>query len=415
MRFKTVDQHTFFPVGVVLVASLVATVLLWPRELLPSASSLETARYFSPAYLDRADDFRSVQSLLGLAALATIVVGPVLAALVWPRRWLSDLGDRRAVPKAAGAAAALVVFVQLAALPWQAIAFTRSQRVGLAVQDFSDWFTDWALGVAITAIVAALIGAAVIRLVRRFGRRWWASLAGLAILIAFAWALLAPVLIDPIFASFEPAGKSQRTERIESLARRAGVDPGRVYVVDAAKRTTAANAYVTGIGPTRRVVLYDTLERGFDDRERDLVTAHELSHAKHQDILRGLLWFTIVAPFGAYGVATLAGALARRRGVDLRAPGGVVMVFAAAAIVIALCQPAANALSRRVEARADAFAIRITGDPEGAIALERRLTVRNVGRPAPPALLQLLLGTHPTPIERIGSAETVRRERSRSR
>jgi STE24 endopeptidase len=91
------------------------------------------------------------------------------------------------------------------------------------------------------------------------------------------------------------------------------------------------------------------------------------------------------------------------------------MVAAAAMIAIALTQPAANAYSRKIEARADAFGLQETADPAAAISLQKRLTTINIGRPAPPSLQQFIFGTHPTPMQRIGMAETVKREQEATR
>ena len=182
------------------------------------------------------------------------------------------------------------------------------------------------------------------------------------------------------------------------LARRAGVDVGEVYSVDASRRTTAANAYVTGLGRTKRVVLYDTLLKDFTPAETRLVVAHELGHVRHRDVPHGLLWVALVAPFGTLAVA--------RAGERLTRPGTTSVP--AVALALALLAPAvttiSNQLSRAIERRADAFALDLTGEPDAMVGFERRITLQNVGDPDPPRWQQLLLGTHPSTMERIGQA-----------
>jgi Zn-dependent protease with chaperone function len=137
-----------------------------------------------------------------------------------------------------------------------------------------------------------------------------------------------------------------------------------------------------------------------------LVVAHELGHVHYDDVPRGLLYLAIVAPFGMFAVARLSERLAP--------PGshGTPASVPAVALAIALMVPAittiSNQLSRAVEARADRYAMELTGDPEQLIAFERRITVQNVSDPEPPAWVRFLLGTHPTTMERIGQALAVR-------
>ena len=118
----------------------------------------------------------------------------------------------------------------------------------------------------------------------------------MAVGVASLW--LFPVVIDPIFNRFDKLPPGQLRSDVLTLARKAGVDVGEVYRVDASRRTTAANAYVNGIGHTKRVVLYDNLIEDFPEDQVRMVVAHELGHQKHEDIYRGLAWLAIVAPAG---------------------------------------------------------------------------------------------------------------------
>jgi STE24 endopeptidase len=179
------------------------------------------------------------------------------------------------------------------------------------------------------------------------------------------------------------------------------VDVGEVYRVDASRRTTGANAYVTGLGHSKRVVLYDNLIEDFTPAEVRSVVAHELGHVKHDDVPRGLLFLALIAPPGMLLVQRIAERLAPgATGADL-----VPALALAIAVVSFGGQVAGAYVSRGVEARADAFALRLTDDPGAFISLERRLAIQNIADPEPPALLQDLFGTHPTTIDRIGAGE----------
>ncbi len=179
---------------------------------------------------------------------------------------------------------------------------------------------------------------------------------------------------------------------------------GEVYRVDASRRSTTLNAYVAGIGPTKRVVLYDTLIDDTTEPELESVVAHELAHVAHSDIPRGILFAAIVTPLGLLLVRELSGAFARRSGAEPGSPAAVPALFLAIALVSFAANVPANQLSRQVEASADAFALRITDDPQGLQDLQVRLAERNLSDVDPPGWARALFGTHPTTLERIGSA-----------
>src|SRR4051794_41742022 len=120
-----------------------------------------------------------------------------------------------------------------------------------------------------------------------------------------------PVVLDPIFNRFTALPPGQTRSDVLELAEAAGVDVGEVYEVDASRRTTAANAYVNGLGHTKRVVLYDTLLERFTRDEVRLVVAHELGHVRYRDVTHGLLWLALVTPLGLFAVKRLAEALGR--------------------------------------------------------------------------------------------------------
>jgi STE24 endopeptidase len=294
-------------------------------------------------------------------------------------------------------------------LPLSAVAHERASDVGLATQTWGPWLGDVAKSAAIEAAFAAVGGAVALALVRRFRRHWWApaSVAVVAFGVVTIW--LFPVVIDPLFNRFERLPGGPLRAQVLELARRADVDVGEVYRVDASRRTTGVNAYVNGIGYTKRIVLYDNL---VDDVPRDQllqVVAHELGHQHNRDLYRGLAWLALVAPAGAFLAQSLAERIGRRDGLGEPAirPGPVVLPALALSVAIVSfgLGSASNVLSRQVEGRADAFSLDLTRNPAAHIALERRLAVRNISDPEPPALLHALFGTHPTTVERIGIGE----------
>jgi STE24 endopeptidase len=228
------------------------------------------------------------------------------------------------------------------------------------------------------------------------------------VVFGVASVFLIPLLVEPLFNKFEPLPRGELRSEVLQLATRSGIDIGEVFRVDASRRTTGANAYVGGLGATKRVVLYDNLIEGFPPDQVRSVVAHELSHVKNRDLPRGLLWLAIVALPGALVVQRLSERITGPAGRD-SGPAVLPALALSLALVSFVVGCASNVLSRRVEASADTFALRLTEEPAAFIALERRLAVSNVTQPDPPALTQLLFATHPTTVERIAAGEAYSR------
>ena len=393
------------PVALVtaVVVAEAAVVVMRPRGL-PDPVPVQARDYFSAAQIEKAESFREgqlwiyvAQTALGLAVLALIVRRP-------PRR-LEDI--RRPNLAGAAVAAAISVTTAVVALPLAALARDRAKDVGLVTQAWPDWLGDQAKAAGIGAVFSAIGGAVLVFAMRRFGRRWW--IPGAVVVVAFGaiTTYAGPVLLDPVFNKFTPVPEGKLRSDVLELAREAGVDVGQVYEMDASRRTTAANAYVTGLGHTKRVVLYDNLVDDFTPAETRMVVAHELGHVHHHDTRNGLIWLAIVAPFGMWAVAALVERLAPRDGG--LGPRAVPAAALAIAIVVPVLTMVSNQLSRPVEARADAFSLQLTDDPQTLIDFQRRIAVKNVSDPQPPGVARFLLGTHPSTLERIGMAKAFER------
>ena len=296
-------------------------------------------------------------------------------------------------------AAALGVTVTVLTLPVSAISRERAKDVGLVTQSWTGWLGDVAKGIAIEIVIVGAGGALLVFLMRRFGRRWWAPAAALAVAFGVLMNYAGPIVLDPLFNKFKPLPAGELRSDVIELAEEAGVKVGEVYEMDASRRTTAANAYVAGLGSTKRVVLYDTLLRDFTPEEVRLVVAHELGHVHYRDVPHGLLYVALVAPVGMFAVSRLAERWAPEGG-----PAAVPAVGLALALMVPAITIVSNQLSREVEARADRYSIELTHEPDQLINFQKRITVQNVSDPEPPGWVSFLLGTHPTAMQRIGQA-----------
>jgi STE24 endopeptidase len=400
-------------VGIAVFAAGAATFALRPRHGLIHPAPVAAEAYFSPSELDRARDYRGPQRVLGLGGLAIEAGTLAFLALRPPRRLRRALerGSRRPILAAAGAGAAFAVLMVVVQLPVSIPAEQRARDFGLSTQNWGSWTVDLLKSTGIAMVMTAIGAMILMGVIRRFPRSWFALGAVAVVVLSAVFVFFSPVLIDPIFNKFERLPDGPVRSEVLQLGDRAGVDVGQVYRVDASRRTTGANAYVNGIGHTKRVVLYDTLLRDFPADQVRSVVAHELGHVKHRDVPRGLLWLAIVAPAGMLVIQRLTERLAPEARLG-RGAGPVVLPAAALSIALVgfVLNIPGNAMSRRVEASADAYSLRLDGDPAAMIGLERKLATQNVSDPDPPGWVQFLFGTHPKTVERIGFALTWARE-----
>lgn len=389
---------------IVVVLAQAGVGLLRPHDAGPSPKRVDPTAYFSPAELERADAYQGRQLAYYGAGLAIQVGVLVLLVARPPRRLVA--AARKPVLLGAAAGAGISLLLGAATLPVRGLARQASKEVGLATQGWGAYAGDVLKGELIGAGLAALGGALVVWAMRRFGPRWW--LPATAVVVAYGVVLtyLAPVVLEPLYNDFQPLPDGPLRTDVVAMARDAGVRVGEVYEVDASRRTTAANAYVAGLGATKRVVLYDNLLRDFTPAEVRLIVAHELGHVRFRDVPHGLLYFALVAPAGMLAAALLAERLTPRAA---RTPAATLPALALAVLLLTTgVGMISNQLSRAVEKRADFYALRLKPEPTVMIEMQQRLVRHNVSDAAPPALVRRLLSTHPPAIERIGMAEALR-------
>ncbi len=387
---------------VALAAALLATeavvLLLRPRSGVLPVAPVSARSYFSAADIERARAYGRPQLVLYAGQLA-LQAGLLALLVVRPPRRLAG-PFRRPLPAGAATGAGLAVALTLVTLPLGAVAEQHARDFGLSTQGWASWAGDQGKGLGIEVVLAGAGAALALALMRRFPRRWWLPGSAGVVAIGAAFLLAGPLLFDPLFNSFTPLKPGPVRSDVLAVARRAGVRVDRVLVVDASRRTSATNAYVTGLGAAKRVVLYDNLLRDFSRDEVRLVVAHELGHVHYRDVPRGLLFLALVAPFGTLAVQRLSERLSPQRG----APGALPGLVLALTLVSMPMTWLSNGLSRRVEARADSFALLRTGEPRPFVGFEQRIARTNLADPDPPGWLVFLLGTHPPSVERIGAA-----------
>ncbi|MFL5822267.1 MAG: M48 family metalloprotease [Solirubrobacteraceae bacterium] len=392
-----------------LAAAELGVRLLAPPEPPPAPRTIRAQEYFEEADMRRARRF--VRPQLALALLRQGVRLGALAVLAaragGPRRrramsWqgLRPRPDRPALGAAALEGARVAGTLTAASLPLSAVARRRAIAVGLDTQSWTGWAADVAKATAIGETLAAGSGAAMVWVTHRFPRGWWLPAAVGSVAAGGLFGTLAPVLLEPLFNDFTALPEGRVRSEVLELAQAAGVRVGEVYSVDASRRTSGANAYVTGLGPTKRVVLYDTLLDRYSHGEIRVVVAHELSHVRHRDVMRGLVLSAVVSPPAAKAIEMVS----RRLSSDLGTPKAIPALLLASFLVAAPVGMVSSRLSRAIERRADAESLELSSDPEAFISFQRAIALQNVADVEPPRWARVLLASHPHTLERIGAA-----------
>jgi STE24 endopeptidase len=291
----------------------------------------------------------------------------------------------------------------------------RERGWGFSTQTTRGWLLDRAKGFAIAAVLTAVAVLSFVALARALPSVWPAVAAPGAALFVLALGFVAPIVLEPLFNRFRPLDDPALAGELRALGESAGVPVRDVLVADASRRTRRENAYVSGLGATRRVVLFDNLLEASEPRQIRLVVAHELGHRRARHVERG----TLLAMAGAATVVLVLWGLlswpALLEAIGAFGPGDprvAPFLLLVVSVFELLGLPLGAALSRRWEREADRSSLELTRDPEAFESAHRRLARANLADLEPPPAVYALLFSHPTPPERIAAARAWARTRS---
>ena len=278
-------------------------------------------------------------------------------------------------------------------------------RYSLSRQSLGGWVADQLKGTAVGVALLTGFASVLYWTMRTFPERWWlaSGLIFAALLIVFAH--LAPVVLLPVFFRFSPLDAPALTERLERLAARAGARVMGVFRWELGAKTVKANAALAGIGRTRRILIADTMLGQYSDDEIEVVLAHELAHHVYRDIWTGIAYETVLTVIGFYVAHRVLEWLGPRMGLaSIADPAGLPLLVLAAGGVSFALMPAALALSRSHERRADRFALELTRNPAAFSSAMRRLGAQNLAEERPSRIVQWLFYSHPPLEERLDAA-----------
>jgi STE24 endopeptidase len=364
---------------------------LWARH------PVDPLRFFSAEQVARARSYH--RPLYWAAAVDLVLATAFLAALAWSAA--GSALDPISLPSWARTLAYASIIIVLCAALQTPLAFwrgyLREHRFGFSTQTWRGWLIDRLKAVGINLVLVPALLLALVALARTLPGWWVVPAAAAFALIVLLFSFLAPVLLAPLFNQYGPLDQEPLRSELDALASAAGVPVEDVLVEDTSRRTRKANAYVTGLGTTRRLVVSDTLLAEASPAEIQTVVAHELGHRRMRHVLLG----TVLSLVGVIASTVVVWALLGTGVADAhRLP---LLLLIALALTI-LTGPAANALSRRWEQNADRFALELTHNQAAYEQAFRRLAASNLSDLDPPKLIYLLLFTHPTPPQRLAAA-----------
>jgi STE24 endopeptidase len=286
--------------------------------------------------------------------------------------------------------------------------FVLPHRFGLSNESATGWATDQLKSLAVSVVLGGILIEVIYAVLRLSPEWWWLWVAGIMLVFTVLLANLAPVLLMPIFYKFVPLGEEHAdlVERLLRLAERAHTRVQGVFMFDMSRRTKAANAALTGLGNTRRIILGDTLIEEFTPDEIETVLAHELGHHVHKDIPAGIVLESAMTLVGLYlaslGLSWGVTYFGFSSPADVAAMPLLILVMGAYGLVT---MPLGNAFSRWRERRADDYALRITGNGSAYASALARLANQNLAEADPEPWVELLLYSHPALGRRIAMAQ----------
>ncbi|MGB4214311.1 MAG: M48 family metallopeptidase [Dethiobacteria bacterium] len=379
-------------------AALVYMILVLAGMLAYSPGDDPGGRYFSEHFLSRAAAYQRAGLTVSLLRQAISLLFLAAAAFAALRHF--QTAPQPPLATAAGYIFAFLLLMQLLNLPFDFYrGYTIEHRFGLSAQTVAGWFADYGKGALISLLLSTAALAGLYFLITRRSEQWWLPAWAVFTLFLVISSYLFPLLIDPLFYRFKPLHDEEMQQQILDMAGRAGIEVEYVLVADASRRTHKANAYFSGLGGSKRIVIYDTLLERFTPREVLAVIAHEIGHWSHRHIVLGIITGSAASFLALYVLHLLLqkmGFHADFRALPLAMLFLALLSFAAA--------PVENALSRHWEREADRTAFSLTGDGAPFVSLFRKLSLSNLSVAQPHPLLKATLYTHPPTLERIEAA-----------
>jgi STE24 endopeptidase len=344
--------------------------------------------------------------LYGLAILLIIL------GTRWSRK-MADLANRVSKKPFVAAMVFFVLFTLVSSLlsfPLDYYSgFVVPHQFDLSNQDFGEWFLEGLKQLGIGLAIGAPLAALALLGIRKLPNRWWLALWLGSVPIIILLIVIQPIVLDPIFNKFEPLKDAVLRDRLLTTAQQAGIEGGRVYQVNKSKQTKTMNAYVNGIGPTKRIVMWDTLLAKMDRDEVVFVMAHEMGHYVLHHLWKGLAFTLFVSFFILYLAKKLVDWGVRKFGPKwgFDSPGdpaALPLLLIVLSIIGFVLSPVMSGYSRSVEHQADIFALELTRTNEAGARAFKKLAEDSKVDPEPARFIEIWRYSHPALARRIDFA-----------
>jgi STE24 endopeptidase len=384
--------------------------LAWKSRLVETSSS-------APPDPERARQYNRAKERVFIAGLllSWLVSAVILMLRIGPR--IQARHRRLVAPDLVRDSATVLTLgalSTLATLPLRYFGgYTLEHRYDLSNHTHRSWTLDQLKATLLQTVLGLPLVHLLYWTIRRAPRRWWMIVSGMSIPLTIVLAQLFPVLIAPLFNRYEPLRNQELADRLKRLAARSDIKVADVLQMDMSRQTKKANAFFTGIGSTKRIVLADTLLDEFTDKEIEIIVAHEIAHQANRDIWRLIAVgsvSTLALSWGIHrGGMVATERLAHLTGIrDMGQVSSLPLLGLIGSVLGTLVGPLQNAYSRYIERKADQYALELTNDPASFESAMRRLAGLNLAELDPPWLTRTLLHSHPSIRERIEHAERFR-------
>jgi Zn-dependent protease with chaperone function len=304
---------------------------------------------------------------------------------------------------------AVNAFAFLLYLPLRIFSYAMSKSYGVTTQPLPGWLRDKLVGFAVSYVTALVVAAVVFWMLSR-GGRWWLKLWLISIPFTLFMMYVQPVVIDPLYNHFSRLSDPSLERKILDMAANAGIPADRVYEVKMSGKTNAMNAYVSGIGSSLRIVLWDTTLQNLDEQEILLIMGHEMGHY----VMHHLEWSAVGAVGSSLAMLWIGSRLyvwlIRRRGEawgirSLSDPAALPAMLLLLSVLSFVSLPISNAVSRQAEASADRYGMKLIGSADGAVTMYQKMATASLSDVNPPLLAYWFRDDHPTDMERMIDAE----------
>jgi Zn-dependent protease with chaperone function len=383
-----------------------------PHELVVTEYSLP------PEKLGRAEALYRIRTVLYVVSLFSgiFILWILLQLGIAPR--FRDLAERISKSRLVQIIIFVPLFllvIALLTLPIEIYGHHISLSYGLSVQAWPSWIADWAKAQALSMAISLLAVLTLFWIIRKSPQRWWLYFWLLTLPFAVLLIFVAPVILDPMFNRFEPLENTQPqlVSEIEKVTQRGGLNipRDRMFEMEASEKVTTYNAYVTGIGATKRVVVWDNTSRDLTMPETLFVFGHEMGHYVLNHIFKGLAFYAVTSFLGFWLGRHLVLAMLSRWGSGWRIRGlndlaALPALMLALSLLTFIGEPIGNAFSRHIEHQADIYGLEVThgvfaNNPQVAASSFQKLGEKSYDYPSPNPLLVFWSYSHPTIAERI--------------